>query len=136
MSYGNAAALQAAVYGRLIGNAVLTAIVGTAIYDAVPAGALPETYISLGAEEARSRGDASGAVADHDLVVTVVSSAAGFATAKAAAAAVAAALEAPGLTLPSAKLMDMRFLAARTRRVRDSDMRRIDLRFRARVDSN
>lgn len=136
MSYGGSVALQAAVYGRLVDDASLAMLVGPAIYDAVPAGTLPETYVSLGAEEARSRGDASGAVADHDIVVTVVSSAAGFATAKAVAAAASAALQAPGLTLATGRLMDLRFLSARARRVRDGDVRRIDLRFRARIDTN
>jgi hypothetical protein len=32
--------------------------------------------------------------------------------------------------------MDLRFLGARARRVRDADVRRIDLRFRARIDTN
>jgi hypothetical protein len=136
MSYGSAAALQAAVYGRLTSDAALAGLVGPSIYDAVPAGALPETYVSLGAEETRSRGDASGALADHDFVVTVVSSAAGFATAKATAAAAAAALQGAGLTLASGRLMDLRFLSARARRVRDGDVRRIELRFRARIDIN
>lgn len=136
MSYGSAVALQTAVFGRLTGNPTLTGLVGAAIYDAVPAGTLPETYVSLGVEEARSRGDSAGAVADHDVMVTVVSSAAGFATAKAAAAAVSSALEEPGLTLSAGRLMDLRFLTARARRVRDGDVRRIDLRFRARIDTN
>jgi hypothetical protein len=136
MTYASAAALQSAVYARLAGDAALALLVGAAVYDAVPAGMLPETYVSLGAEEARSRGDASGTVADHDIVVTVVSSAAGFATAKAAAAAVSSALQAPGLTLVNGRLMDLRFLSARARRVRDGDVRRIDLRFRARIDTN
>jgi len=136
MSYGSAVALQAAVYGRLKGDSALTGLVGAAIYDAVPAGTLPEIYVSLGAEEAQARGDASGMVADHDIVVTVVSLAAGFARAKAAAAAVSAALQGPGLVLAAGRLMDLRFLSGRARRVRDGDVRRIDLRFRARIDTN
>jgi len=35
MSYGMGAALQAAVYQELLANAGVTALVGTAIYDAL-----------------------------------------------------------------------------------------------------
>jgi hypothetical protein len=136
MSYGSAAALQAAVYARLMSDADLAALVGGAIYDSVPAGSLPETYVSLGVEEARARGDATGAIAEHDIALSVVSSASGFAIAKGAAAAAAAALEAPGIVLGNGRLMDLQFLSARARRVRDADVRRIELRFRARIDTN
>jgi hypothetical protein len=136
MSYALAGALQAAVFARLSADAALVALVGTAIYDAVPAGSLPETYLSLGVEDARVRGDASGEIAEHDIGLSVISSAAGFATAKAVAAAVAAALDGGDLTVAGGRLMDLRFLGARARRVRDADVRRIELRFRARIDSN
>jgi hypothetical protein len=136
MSYGSAVALQSAVYARLTSDPALVALAGTAVYDHVPAGNLPETYVSLGVEEARARGDASGVIAEHDIALSVVSSATGFAQAKAVAAAAAAALEAPGLVLNAGRLMDLTFLSARARRVRDADVRRIELRFRARIDTN
>ncbi len=136
MSYGSAVALQAAVYARLTSDTDLAGLVGAAIYDSVPAGNLPETYVSIGAEEARVRGDATGVIAEHDFSVSVVSSAAGFAIAKSAAAVVAEALEADGIVLATGRLMDLRFLSARARRVRDADVRRIELRFRARIDTN
>jgi hypothetical protein len=136
MSYGSAVALQAAVYARLTSDPDLSALVGAAIYDSVPAGSLPETYVSLGVEEATERGDVNGAIAEHDIALSVVSSASGFANAKAAATAVAAALEATGIVLAAGRLMDLRFLSARARRVRDADVRRIELRFRARIDTN
>ncbi len=44
MSYSVSAALQAAVYQALIGDASLAGLVGTAIYDAIPTGTLPVTY--------------------------------------------------------------------------------------------
>ncbi len=136
MSYGSAVALQAAVYARLTSDPGLAALVGPAIYDQVPAGNLPETYVSLGVEEMRARRDASGAIAEHDIALSVVSSASGFAQAKAVAGAAAVALEAPGLVLDAGRLMDLRFLSARARRVRDADVRRIEVRFRARIDTN
>ena len=51
MSYAMAAALQGAVYQRLQGDAALTALVGTRVYDAVPKGKLPDLYIALGPEK-------------------------------------------------------------------------------------
>src|SRR6056297_9598 len=47
MSYGVAAALQQAVFERLRGDAALEALVGDAIYDAVPNGAVPPLYVTL-----------------------------------------------------------------------------------------
>ena len=136
MSYGSSVALQTAVYGRLTSDAGLVALVGAAIYDSVPAGSLPESYVSLGVEEARARRDTTGSIAEHDFVLSVVSSAAGFAKAKAVAAAATAALEISGIVLEEGRLMDLRFVSARARRVRDADVRRIELRFRARIDAN
>ena len=59
MSYGVAAALQQAVFERLRGDAALEALVGDAIYDAVPNGAVPPLYVTLGPEDARARDDAT-----------------------------------------------------------------------------
>ena len=134
MSYGVAAALQAAVFQKLASDSALTALVGSAVYDAVPPGGLPETYVSLGPEEARGRTDATGAGAVHIFTVSVVSSAAGFAGAKAAAGAISDALVGAALPLTRGTLVGLSFEKARARRVEDGDVRRIDLTFRARVD--
>jgi hypothetical protein len=51
MSYAWSAALQAAVYQRLVGDAALGALVGAAIYDAPLAdGAVQADYVTLGEE--------------------------------------------------------------------------------------
>ncbi|MFD0859568.1 DUF3168 domain-containing protein [Roseovarius aquimarinus] len=131
MSYGGSAALQAAVYGRLIGDAELSAMVGGAIYDAPPAGTLPALYVTLGPEEVRDRSDATAGGAWHRFTVSVVSEAAGFATAKAVAAAVGDALTDAELSLDRGHLAGLRFYRARA--LRDGALRRIDLIFRARV---
>lgn len=47
MSYGVAAALQAAIYQRLMADGALDALIGSAIYDAVPPGAPVGTYVSI-----------------------------------------------------------------------------------------
>ncbi len=134
MSYGSAAALQAAVYQRLMADSAVDALVGSAIYDAVPPGTLPDTYVSLGPEDARDRSDKTGAGAEHDFTVSVVTDAAGFQAAKDIAGAVTDALVGAELILARGRLVDLWFLRARARRVGAADQRRIDLWFRARVD--
>ncbi|MCT8329226.1 DUF3168 domain-containing protein [Albidovulum sediminis] len=134
MSYGVAAALQAAVYQRLSADGALGALVSGAIYDAAPPGAAGGTYVSLGPEDARDASDQVGRGAFHEFVVSVVTDAAGFQTAKAVAAAVSDALVGAPLVLTRGRLVGLWFLRARARRVEEADVRRIDLTFRARVE--
>lgn len=133
MSYGVSNALQAAVYQALAADAALAALVGTAIYDAVPAGALPSLYVTLGPEEARDRSDKTGHGALHIFTVSVISDGAGFAQAKQAAGAVSDALVDADLSLARGTLVRLSFDRARARLLR-GDTRRIDLRFHAFVD--
>jgi len=134
MSYGVAAALQSAVYQRLTASSALNAIVGDAIYDAAPPGPTAGTYVSLGPEDVKDASDQTGRGAMHEFVVSVVSDAAGFQTAKAAAAAVSDELTDASLFLARGRLVGLWFLRARARRAEDADLRRIDLIFRARVE--
>ncbi|MCM2561035.1 DUF3168 domain-containing protein [Lutimaribacter sp. EGI FJ00015] len=136
MSYGMAAALQAAVFQALGANPALTALVGGAIYDVVPAGSLPRLYVSLGPEEARDASDKTGGGARHDFTVSVVSDESGFHQAKTVAAAVNDALLDADLTLSRGRLVSLRFLRARARREGTGQLRRIDILFRARIDEN
>lgn len=136
MSYGVSAALQAAVHGHLQADAALAALVGGAVYDAAPGGALPDTYVTIGAERVRDRADGSGAGAVHDFTVSVVTTLAGFQTAKAAAAAVSDALVGASLTLARGRLVGLWFLRAAAKRQEDGTLRRIDLTFRARVEDD
>ncbi len=92
MSYAVSSALQVTIYRRLIRDAQLTALVGAAIHDTVPAGDVPGTYVSLGPEEVRDRSDASGGGAEHLITISVVTDAAGFRRAKDIAGAVSEAL--------------------------------------------
>ncbi|SOB98679.1 uncharacterized protein DUF3168 [Rhodobacter sp. JA431] len=133
MSYAIAAALQAAVYSRLTEDAALTALVGGAIYDAVPPGPVSGPYVSLGPESVRDASDATGAGAAHDFTLSVISDAAGFAGLKAVAGAVSDALLGTDLVLAQGHLVGLWFLRARARRVEKAQTRRIDLTFRARV---
>lgn len=133
MSYGVAAALQAAIYQRLMADAALEALVGDAIYDAVPPGSPVGTYVSLGPETARDASSQTERGAEHEFSISVVTDAAGFQNAKAVAAAVSDALTGATLILARGHLVGLWFLRARARRVEDADIRRIDLFFRARV---
>lgn len=135
MSYGSAAALQAAVYQRLIADAALQALVGDAVYDAVPPGTATGTYVSLGPEDVRDASDKTGDGAMHDFVVSVITDEAGFATAKAVAAAVSDALVDAQLVLARGALVALWFLRGQARRVEKGGTRRIDLTFRARVEA-
>ena len=136
MSYGMAAALQAAVFQHLQGDAELAGLVGTDIFDAAPAGVVPAIYVSLGPEDVRDRGDQTGAGARHEFTVSVVSQAAGFKTAKEAAGAISDALLGSSLVLTRGRVVSMNFLRGVAKRVQDADVRRIDLRFAARLEEN
>jgi len=136
VSYGVSGPLQAAIFQLLQGDVPLGAIVGSAVYDAVPSGSLPPLYVVLGEEDVRDRSDKDGGGALHDLVISVVTDAAGFAGAKVAAAAVSDALLDAELVLSRGRVVGVWFLKAQARRVGTGGQRRIDLRFRAQTEDN
>lgn len=129
MSYGVAAALQAAIYARLVAE-----LPGVAVHDALPAGAGLGSFVILGPEEVLDASDATGGGAEHRFVVSVVSDAAGFLQAKEIAVAVSDALVDAPLSLARGRLVGLRFLKAQAKRVDQGQARRIDLRFAARVE--
>jgi hypothetical protein len=134
MSYALAGALQAAVFARVSGDAVVAGLVGDAVYDAAPPGVLPSLYVTLGPEVVRDRSDKTGTGAEHEFTVSVLSDAAGFAAAKAVAGAVSDALAGASMTLSRGRLVGLWFLRAKAARVGSGERRRIDLTFRARVE--
>lgn len=134
MSYGVSQALQMAVYATLQGDAPLTALVGEAVYDAVPAGSVPDIYVALGPEDVTARHDSSGSVTKHRLIVSVVGRADGFALLKSAAGAVSDSLHGATPTLSRGRIMSMDFQKARARKINGNRERRIDLWFRATVE--
>jgi len=136
MSYAVAAALQRAVFARLTGDTILTALVGSAIYDALPTGTLPPLYVVLGSEEVRDASDKTGAGANHTFTISVVTESAGFAIAKEAAAAVSDALVDADLNLDRGTLVALNFYKAKAARVGTGAMRQINLMFRARVSDD
>ncbi|SEN03651.1 Protein of unknown function [Pseudorhodobacter antarcticus] len=131
MSYGSAAALQAAVYAQLTSAAALA---GVLVVDAVPTGSGAGTFVLIGPEEVIDQADKTGGGAEHRLVVSVISDATGFAAAKAVAVAVSDALDDASLVLTRGRLVSLRFLRARAQRLDAGGARRIDLSFRARLE--
>lgn len=138
MSYMGAIALQGAVYDELRTDPALAALVGDAVYDAMPVMPPAGTYVSLGPEVVRDAGDQTAPGAEHEFVVSVLSGADqandGFMAVKTAAEAVAAALDAADLPLEAGRLAGLWFLRATARRAEAGAARRVDLTFRARVD--
>lgn len=137
MSYAATAALQSAVYQVLRDSAALTALVGDAIYDAMPVAAPTGTYVALGPEEVKDAGDMTAAGANHDFVVSVLSGsdeANGFSAVKEVAVAVSDALENAEIALDRGHLAGLWFLRARARRAEKGAGRRVDMTFRARID--
>ena len=136
MSYAMSAALQSAVFAALGAHGDLHAAVGTAIYDAIPGGAVPALYVLIGPERVRVDDDKTGSGAVHSFVVSVVTEAPGFAAAKQAAGHVCDALHEAPLTLTRGKLVSLRFQSARAAKIDKGTGRRIDLTFRARVEDD
>ncbi len=133
MSFAISGPLQAAIFGALTGDAALAALVGSDIYDAVPSGSLPTTYVRLGSESATDASDISGSGAVHRFTVSVITTDPGFAGAKDVAGAVSDALHNAALTLSRGQLISLQFEQARASRTEAGTTRQIDMRFRARV---
>ena len=135
MSYALSAPLQAAVYVRLASDAALSALVGGAVYDALPPGPAPALYVVLGPETVKDASDQTGRGAQHDFTVSVVTDASGFDTAKTAAGAASDALLGTPLALSRGHMVGLTFVRAKAGRV-SGGSRRIDLTFRARVEDD
>lgn len=137
MSYGAAVALQAAIYQHLRADAVLSDLVGDAIFDAMPVTAPSGIYVSLGPEEVRDASDATGAGSRHEFVISIMEgsdSGSGFGALKAAAVAVTEALEPGDMPLSRGRLVGLWFQRATARRMKSGAGRQVDLTFRARID--
>ncbi|WP_435259181.1 DUF3168 domain-containing protein [Thioclava sp. FR2] len=131
MSYEVAAALQAAIYETLATDPELS---GTNVFDAMPLAGATGTFILIGPEDVVDASDKSGRGAEHRLVVSVISDAAGFLAAKTIAARVSLALVDTAITLSVGRIVSINFMKAAAKRLDDGDLRRIDLQFRARVE--
>lgn len=133
MSFSNSADLQSAIYTKLSADTEISSLVGEHIYDAMPSGELPELFISLGAEVMHDKSDLTGSGTDHDLTLSVITSKAGFLPAKTLATAVGRSLLEPYPQLEQGRIVFFNFVRATARRDTDSQTRRIDMLFKARV---
>ena len=136
MTYAVGTALQRAVYQRLSNDSALLGLLGPAIYDVLPAGPQPETYVVLGREDVRDLSSATHGGAAHRFTVTIATDTGGFRRAKEAAGAVSDALVDADLELDRGRLVSLRFLRGRARRSRAGAARRIDLTFQAIVEDD
>lgn len=136
MSYALAGVLQASVYAALVADTSLESLVGSAIYDAVPTGTLPEIYVRLGSETAKDASDGSGSGAIHQFTVSVITTNPGFSSAKEVASAISDALHNADLALSRGRLVWLQFERATAKRIDTSSARQIDLRFKARVQDD
>lgn len=135
MSYGVSAALQTSIYERLTSDLALATLLGDAVYDAVPPGTPAGTFVLLGPEEVTDKSDASGRGAEHQIRISVVSAAAGFAQAKQVAGAVSDALLGAPLALDRGRVVGIWFQkASAAKPAGGGSARRIDLSFRVRVE--
>ncbi|SCM67942.1 DUF3168 domain-containing protein [Donghicola eburneus] len=134
MSYQRAGALQTALFSHLAADSALSALIGDALYDAVPSGTLPETYVMMGEEEAKDAADPLGQDARHDFTLSIVSTAQGFLMAKTVAAAIGQALEIAPVSLTEGRVVWLRFRKAKAQR--NSETRQIDLKYRAYLAAN
>ncbi|MEM8692901.1 MAG: DUF3168 domain-containing protein [Pseudomonadota bacterium] len=136
MSYALSAGLQSAIYSALSANGDLAALVGTAIYDAIPAGTLPALYVTLGPEAVRDASDKTGDGALHEVTITVVSETPAFAAAKSVAGIVCDILLQVNLVLPRGRVVWLNFEKAKAGRIDGAAGRKIDVTFKVRVEDD
>src|SRR5690606_1235065 len=113
------------------------ALVGDAIYDALPASPPAGTHVAIGPEDVAAAGDLTGGGGRHAFTVSGLAGGedtGGFAPVQAAAAEAGAAVEDGAVTLGDGHLVGLCFLRARARRAGVGAGRRVDLTFRARID--
>lgn len=134
MSYQSAAALQTALFTLLAGDVPLAGLVAGGVHDAPPPGTPQGTYVVIGVEDVVDRSDGTGPGAEHRILVSVVSDAAGFLTVKAAAARISDILPGAAPVLTQGRIVAIWFHQAQARRVAGGATRRVDLRFRVRVE--
>lgn len=126
--------LQTSIYTRLAAAPDLGAVIGSHLYDAVPAGPVPDLYVLIGEEAVRDASDQGAHGAVHDVSIAAISTADSFLKLKQAAAAIISALEAPELALSRGRVVGIWFKTSVAKR-NASGQRRIELKFRVRVEA-
>ncbi|MEM8698201.1 MAG: DUF3168 domain-containing protein, partial [Pseudomonadota bacterium] len=131
--------LQEAVFEVLDGDQNLAALV-SGIYDAAPQqvsdAAEDGLYVTIGDELAEDWATASDAGAVHTVLISVHAPRRGFAEAKRAAGLISDLMLSAVLVPARGRVIQTRFLDARTARAENDALRRIDLRFRLTLEDS
>lgn len=136
MSYMHSASLQKALYSALTSSSELNGLISGHVFDAMPSGTLPDLFVSLGAETVQDISDKTAMASLHDVTISVITTYSGFLEAKIVASAIGKVLLSHGIELDQAHLTYLNFQRANARRDTDSQTRRIDMVFRARIDNH
>lgn len=134
MTYALAWPLQEALFDLINADPACTGYFDDRIYDSPPpfsATAEPEgLYLTMGDEEAQdwSTGSEEGCL--HVVTLNVHAPRRGFSEAKQAAGALSDAVMGSTLSLSRGRVINIRFVDARTKREEKNALRRIELRFR------
>ncbi len=133
MTYALAWPLQEAVYQLLSGDAGVAGFVADRIYDAPPPAEEigPDTspFVTLGDEVVEDWSTQTGGGSRHTFAISVHAERRGFADAKQCAGAISDALDGQMPALSRGRVVNARFLDARTRRSQSDAFRSITLRF-------
>lgn len=138
MTYALSWPLQEAIFAVICEDDLCNTFFDHRVFDAPPpfvGEAAPEgLYLTLGDEQAQdwSTGSDSGAV--HIVTLTVHAPRRGFSDAKRAAAALSDALLRADFTLTRGRVVNARFVDAKTRRTEADALRQIEMRFRIIVE--
>ncbi len=138
MTYALAWPLQEALFSALSADAACAGFFADRIYDAPPSFG-PEAevdglYLILGDERARDWSTATDAGAVHEIRLEIYAPKRSFATAKQAAAAVSDVISLGTLILTRGRVINTRFVDARTARAENDALRRIAMRFRTTLE--
>lgn len=134
MTYALAWPLQEAIYGVIGADAACVQFFDQRVFDGAvpfPVEAEPEgLYLTIGDEQVRDWSTGTDDGAEHIVQLTIHAPRRGFGDAKQAAAAVFEALTAGPYALSRGRIVNVRFLEARTRRAEGDAFRQIEMRFR------
>lgn len=138
MTYALAWPLQEAVYQLLAADPTVAGFVDDRIWDAPPPaselGAETSPFITIGDEKVDDWSTADGSGARHHFAVSVHAEQRGFAGAKQCAGAVSDLLTGAAPLMSRGRVVNARFLDARTRRARGDAFRTISMRFQFLVE--
>ena len=133
MTYALSWPLQQALHAAIAGDVGCAGFFGPRIYDAAPPfgpdASAEGLYLTIGDETVLDWSTASDRGARHQVMLTVYAPRHGFAEAKQAAAAVSEVMLDGPLAPARGRIVDTRFLGARTRRAEGDKLRRIEMRF-------